>query len=215
MASLHLLSALSRTLHNARASARQCCCARSRNRRGGDPTGSIGFSYGVHSVLYCAESRGKRTPLCKQHNVLRKAKALQKTRLYGPISSPVWNHCLLYCCVTESKSKRTPLRKKYKILRKVKEHQKKKAKEEKKRGNRARPEKDPGIPNSWPLKEQELAAMEARRQMALQEKEQQREARRAARVSLPIPPPLRNEAQGQMPIPRHARSSPGPDDCAS
>lgn len=80
----------------------------------------------------------------------------------------------------ESKSKRTPLRKKYKILKKVKEHHKKKAKEAKKLVGNKKPkiEKDPGIPNAWPFKEQELAALEARRARALEEIELKKAAKK-------------------------------------
>lgn len=80
----------------------------------------------------------------------------------------------------ESKSKRVPLKKKYKIIRKVKEHHKKKAKEAKKLGGnqKRRVEKDPGIPNDWPFKEQELQALEARRARALEELEQKKAARK-------------------------------------
>ncbi|ERM98668.1 guanine nucleotide-binding protein-like NSN1 [Amborella trichopoda] len=80
----------------------------------------------------------------------------------------------------KSKSKRLPLRKKYKILRKVKEHHKKKAKEAKKLGSNRRPkvEKDPGIPNDWPFKEQELKALEARRARAIEELEQKKALRK-------------------------------------
>ncbi|KAG0460096.1 hypothetical protein HPP92_023224 [Vanilla planifolia] len=80
----------------------------------------------------------------------------------------------------KSKSKRISLRKKYKIIRKVKEHHKKKAKEAKKLGlNRKRKvDKDPGIPNDWPFKEQELRALEERRARALEELEQKKAARK-------------------------------------
>ncbi|XP_057796297.1 guanine nucleotide-binding protein-like NSN1 [Salvia miltiorrhiza] len=80
----------------------------------------------------------------------------------------------------KSKSKRVPLRKKYKIIRKVKEHQKKKAKEAKKLGIDKKPkvEKDPGIPNDWPFKEQELKALEVRRQRAIEELEAKKAARK-------------------------------------
>ncbi|XP_015892243.3 guanine nucleotide-binding protein-like NSN1 [Ziziphus jujuba] len=80
----------------------------------------------------------------------------------------------------KSKSKRVPLRKKYKIIRKVKEHHKKKAKEAKKLGfsGKRKVEKDPGIPNDWPFKEQELKALEARRARALEELEQKKAARK-------------------------------------
>lgn len=80
----------------------------------------------------------------------------------------------------ESKSKRISLKKKYKIIRKVKEHHKKKAKEAKKLGlnKKSKVEKDPGIPNDWPFKEQELKALEARRQRALDEREEKKAARK-------------------------------------
>ncbi|XP_051142072.1 guanine nucleotide-binding protein-like NSN1 isoform X2 [Andrographis paniculata] len=80
----------------------------------------------------------------------------------------------------KSKSKRVSLKKKYKIIRKVKEHHKKKAKEAKKLGLNKKPkvEKDPGIPNDWPFKEQELKALEARRQRALDEREEKKAARK-------------------------------------
>lgn len=80
----------------------------------------------------------------------------------------------------KSKSKRVPLRKKYKIIKKVKEHHKKKAKEAKKLklSGKRKVEKDPGIPNDWPFKEQELKALEARRARALEELEQKKAARK-------------------------------------
>lgn len=72
------------------------------------------------------------------------------------------------------------MKKKYKILKKVKEHHKKKAKEAKKLGINRKPktEKDPGIPNDWPFKEQELKALEARRAKAQEELEQKKAARK-------------------------------------
>ncbi|GAB2281968.1 Guanine nucleotide-binding protein-like nsn1 [Dionaea muscipula] len=80
----------------------------------------------------------------------------------------------------KSKSKRITLKKKYKIIRKVKEHHKKKAKEAKKLGfhRKKKVEKDPGIPNDWPFKEEELKALEARRARALEEQEQKKAARK-------------------------------------
>ncbi|RZC48484.1 hypothetical protein C5167_016910 [Papaver somniferum] len=75
----------------------------------------------------------------------------------------------------KSKSKRVPLKKKHKIIRKVKEHHKKKAKEAKKLPNHGKKvEKDPGIPNDWPFKEQELKSLEARRAKAIEEAEQKK-----------------------------------------
>ncbi|CDY34918.1 BnaA01g32490D [Brassica napus] len=80
----------------------------------------------------------------------------------------------------QSKSKRVPLKQKHKVIRKVKEHHKKKAKEAKKLGLNRKPraEKDPGIPNDWPFKEQELKALEARRARALEEIELKKVARK-------------------------------------
>ncbi|CAM8959287.1 unnamed protein product [Rhodiola kirilowii] len=79
----------------------------------------------------------------------------------------------------KSKSKRVPLKKKYKILKKVKEHHKKKAKEAKKQGvTKSKVEKDPGIPNDWPFKEQELKNLEARRAKAMEELEAKKAARK-------------------------------------
>ncbi|TKV92678.1 hypothetical protein SEVIR_9G175800v4 [Setaria viridis] len=79
----------------------------------------------------------------------------------------------------KSKSKRVTLSQKHKVLRKVKEHHRKKRKEAKregKAGQRKKVEKDPGIPNEWPFKEQDLKALEARRAQALQELELKKEA---------------------------------------
>ncbi|XP_074317260.1 guanine nucleotide-binding protein-like NSN1 isoform X2 [Silene latifolia] len=80
----------------------------------------------------------------------------------------------------KSKSKRTSLKQKHKIERKVKEHHRKKAKEAKKLGlnKRKKVEKDPGIPNEWPFKEQELKALEVRRARAIEELEQKKAARK-------------------------------------
>ncbi|XP_073150627.1 guanine nucleotide-binding protein-like NSN1 [Henckelia pumila] len=80
----------------------------------------------------------------------------------------------------KSKSKRVSLKKKYKVIRKVKEHHKKKAKEAKKLGlnKKSKVEKDPGIPNDWPFKEQELKALEERRQRVIQELEEKKAARK-------------------------------------
>ncbi|KAI4354019.1 hypothetical protein L6164_002920 [Bauhinia variegata] len=79
----------------------------------------------------------------------------------------------------KSKSKRVSLKKKYKIIRKVKEHHRKKAKEAKKLNfNKKRVEKDPGIPNDWPFKEQELKALETRRARAIEELEQKKAERK-------------------------------------
>ncbi|QCE05608.1 nuclear GTP-binding protein [Vigna unguiculata] len=80
----------------------------------------------------------------------------------------------------KSKSKRVSLKKKYKVIRKVKEHNRKKAKEAKKLAlsGKKKVEKDPGIPNDWPFKEQELKALEARRAKAIEELEQKKVERK-------------------------------------
>ncbi|KAK4756556.1 hypothetical protein SAY87_006683 [Trapa incisa] len=80
----------------------------------------------------------------------------------------------------KSKSKRITLKKKHKVIKKVKQHHKKKAKEAKKLGlkNRRKVEKDPGIPNDWPFKEQELKNLEERRARAVEELEQKKAARK-------------------------------------
>lgn len=72
------------------------------------------------------------------------------------------------------------MKQKHKVIRKVKEHHKKKAKEAKKLGFNKKPkvEKDPGIPNDWPFKEQELKALEARRARVIEDLEQKKAARK-------------------------------------
>ena len=87
---------------------------------------------------------------------------------------------------SESKSKRVTLKKKHKVIKKVKEHHKKKAKEAKKLGLNRKPkvEKDPGIPNDWPFKEQELKALEDRRARIIEETEQKKAARKERVFSL-------------------------------
>ncbi|XP_003558915.1 guanine nucleotide-binding protein-like NSN1 isoform X1 [Brachypodium distachyon] len=91
----------------------------------------------------------------------------------------------------KSKSKRVTLKQKHKVLRKVKEHHRKKRKEARKDGknHKSKVEKDPGIPNEWPFKEQELKALEVRRAQALKELELKKEARkeRARKRKLGLP----------------------------
>ncbi|CAM0955814.1 unnamed protein product [Alopecurus aequalis] len=91
----------------------------------------------------------------------------------------------------KSKSKRVTLKAKHKVLRKVKEHHRKKRKEARKDGknHKSRAEKDPGIPNEWPFKEQELKNLEVRRELAIKEQELKKEARkeRARKRKLGLP----------------------------
>ncbi|QCE10467.1 nuclear GTP-binding protein [Vigna unguiculata] len=58
--------------------------------------------------------------------------------------------------------------------------QQKKANEAKKLrlSGKNKAEKDPGIPNNWPLKEQELKTLEARRTKAIEELEQNKAERK-------------------------------------
>lgn len=70
----------------------------------------------------------------------------------------------------------------------MKEHNKKKAKEAKKLrlSGRKKVEKDPGIPNDWPFKEQELKALEARRAKAIEELEQKKAERKERVIALSL-----------------------------
>ena len=58
------------------------------------------------------------------------------------------------------------LSKKYKIVRKVSEHNRKKRRWEKKNGSKLKKEKDPGIPNAWPFKDQMVKELQARKAKA-------------------------------------------------
>ncbi|KAL2343760.1 hypothetical protein Fmac_005045 [Flemingia macrophylla] len=71
----------------------------------------------------------------------------------------------------KTKTKRISLKKKYMVIKKVKEHNRKKAKKVKKfrLSGKKKVEKDPGIPNDWPLKEHEVKAPEAGRVEVIEE----------------------------------------------
>ncbi|KAK9049608.1 hypothetical protein SSX86_031422 [Deinandra increscens subsp. villosa] len=86
--------------------------------------------------------------------------------------------CDLLFEFVESKNKRITLKQKHKVLKKVKLHHKKKANEAKKLGMNKKPkvDKDQGPPNDWPLKEQELKALEDRRTKVVEEIEQNKAA---------------------------------------
>jgi len=75
----------------------------------------------------------------------------------------------------KKQSKRLSCHKKYKIIKKVKEHNRKVRKEEKKKANSKRKPKDPGIPNSYPFKEQLLKQIQEKKEQQLQEKQKQKE----------------------------------------
>jgi nuclear GTP-binding protein len=80
----------------------------------------------------------------------------------------------------KSKSRRLSLKMKYKQIKKVKEHHRKKRKEAKKLGIKTKGPKDPGIPNSWPFKEELIEQLRAQRERALHREQALRDARRAA-----------------------------------
>jgi len=80
------------------------------------------------------------------------------------------------------KSKRQPLKLKHKIERKVREHHRKQRKEAKRNPNKFRKKKDPGIPNSWPFKQQLLLEQEAQRVVAAEAQKEAREARKRERA---------------------------------
>ncbi|XP_070557670.1 guanine nucleotide-binding protein-like 3 homolog [Ptychodera flava] len=75
------------------------------------------------------------------------------------------------------KSKRMSCRKKYKIERKVKEHHRKARKDAKKKQNRPKMKKDPGVPNMAPFKEKVLREAEERRLKAEEERQRQKQQR--------------------------------------
>lgn len=81
----------------------------------------------------------------------------------------------------KAKSKRTTLKDKYKIERRVKEtHRKrqKQAKRDAKAGKVIPKQKDPGIPNSWPFKQDLLKEIQRQREMEQKRQNDQKEKRR-------------------------------------
>mmetsp|Transcript_682 Transcript_682/g.2268 ORF Transcript_682/g.2268 Transcript_682/m.2268 type:complete len:594 (+) Transcript_682:73-1854(+) len=86
------------------------------------------------------------------------------------------------------KSKRIPAKQKYKVARKVREHHRKVRKEQKQRGGVQKKSKDPGIPNSWPFKQELMEKIakkkEEEKERKREEKLKRREARRAGKSSL-------------------------------
>jgi nuclear GTP-binding protein len=85
---------------------------------------------------------------------------------------------------TKSKSKRQTLKHKYKVLKKVKEHHRKKRKEANKSGQKNKGPKEPGIPNSWPFKEELIQQMAAQRERAAARQTAAQVARRAEIAAL-------------------------------
>ncbi|KAI7866442.1 GNL3L/Grn1 putative GTPase-domain-containing protein [Spinellus fusiger] len=74
-------------------------------------------------------------------------------------------------------SKRIKASHRYKIIKRVKEHHRKEKKIAKKNPKSNKPKKDPGIPNSWPFKEELLNEIERAKQEAEAEKAKQKLAR--------------------------------------
>ena len=78
------------------------------------------------------------------------------------------------------KSKRQPLKDKHKIEKKIREHHRKQRRDAKRNPHKYK-KKDPGIPNSWPFKEQLLREQQARREAEREAQATAREARKAER----------------------------------
>ncbi|KAH8045842.1 GNL3L/Grn1 putative GTPase [Aureococcus anophagefferens] len=82
----------------------------------------------------------------------------------------------------KSKSSRQTLKQKYKIQKRVQEHDRKLRKLAKKGGKApGKKFKDPGIPNSWPLKKELLEQVALAKEKAERKKVEDREARAEAR----------------------------------
>ncbi|KAG0173648.1 hypothetical protein DFQ28_008010 [Apophysomyces sp. BC1034] len=80
------------------------------------------------------------------------------------------------------KSKRVKAAHRYKIQKFVKDHNKKQKKLAKKNPQHKKAHKDPGIPNSWPFKEELLNEIERQKQEVEEQKQKQKEARRLERA---------------------------------
>lgn len=98
------------------------------------------------------------------------------------------------------KSKRQPLKLKHKIERKVREHQRKQRRDEKRNPNKHRKKKDPGIPNSWPFKQELLQEQERRRAAEADARIAEKERRKQQRAEQ-----RKAEAQLQAAVQESAR----------
>ena len=108
------------------------------------------------------------------------------TTLLRTISSPVASRVVAGPAATmvkkKSKSSRQTLKQKYKIQKRVQEHDRKLRKLAKKGGKApGKKFKDPGIPNSWPLKKELLEQVALAKEKAERKKVEDREARAEAR----------------------------------
>ena len=81
--------------------------------------------------------------------------------------------------VKARKSKRTSLHDKHKVERKVREHHRKQRRDAKRNPHKHK-RKDPGIPNSWPFKQQMLQEQELQREKDIESLQLARENRRLA-----------------------------------
>eukprot|EP00965_Chrysotila_dentata_P079330 2615762-Pleurochrysis_carterae.AAC.3 len=80
------------------------------------------------------------------------------------------------------KSKRTSLHDKHKIERKVREHHRKERRDKKRNPHKYRKKRDPGIPNTWPFKQQLLLEQEQQREAEVAARTEAREARKRERA---------------------------------
>ncbi|KAI9018133.1 GNL3L/Grn1 putative GTPase-domain-containing protein [Phycomyces nitens] len=83
-------------------------------------------------------------------------------------------------------SKRIKAAHRYKIIKRVKDHHRKEKKLAKKNPKSNRTKKDPGIPNSWPFKEELLNEIEQAKQEAEAEKQKIKEARQEEKARLKL-----------------------------
>lgn len=86
---------------------------------------------------------------------------------------------------TKSRSKRTTLKQKYKVIRKVKEHHKKKRKEEnrlKRLGIVKKGPKDPGVPSTWPYRDELMKEIEHEHEKMEQKETERLEAKKQRRA---------------------------------
>ncbi|KAM5530260.1 hypothetical protein V8D89_016070 [Ganoderma adspersum] len=85
--------------------------------------------------------------------------------------------------IRKKTSKRVSINKREKVKKKVKETRRKKSKEAKKNPQwKSKHAKDPGIPNSFPYKDQILAEVAEERRLAAEEKQKRKDEKRAAKA---------------------------------
>lgn len=80
-------------------------------------------------------------------------------------------------------SKRVTLRQRYKVVKRVAEHKRKLKKLAKKHPHLVKKRKDPGIPNSWPFKQEEMENVEKARESAEAHRQQVKALKKQAKAS--------------------------------